>query len=288
MLYVDGEIDPMNWAKVIETCGNESFFEELAIGLHQASSYESVVVFEYIKGKQPNVLFHDLEERYVQPALNVFLQGGYLLDPFVIAIDKGIESGLYRLKDLAPDDFFTSEYYLSYYQGSGLKDEINIIARISDEKVIIISLGLRQHTVNSNTREFQYLCKKRPILIAFLKKHIDLLSQQSEVEENDFDSQLSIAFNNFGRDVLSEREREIILLILKGYSSKAIAGLLEISPDTVKVHRKRIHRKLDITSQAELFSLFLSSLSMIKHNNDADPLALYLAEFELPVRSDID
>jgi DNA-binding CsgD family transcriptional regulator len=57
------------------------------------------------------------------------------------------------------------------------------------------------------------------------------------------------------RAVLSPRERQIAGLILLGYSSEAIGHRLDISLYTVKDHRKKIFRKLGISSIAELFIL---------------------------------
>jgi DNA-binding CsgD family transcriptional regulator len=54
---------------------------------------------------------------------------------------------------------------------------------------------------------------------------------------------------------LSAREREVCDLLLLGCSSLAIALRLNISRHTVKDHRKRIFRKLQIGSLAELFAL---------------------------------
>ncbi len=39
-----------------------------------------------------------------------------------------------------------------------------------------------------------------------------------------------------------------------------MAERLAISPETIKVHRRHLYNKLDISSQPELFSLFLQSL----------------------------
>jgi len=72
--------------------------------------------------------------------------------------------------------------------------------------------------------------------------------------------QVRDAMSLFGAKVLSERELEIARLILRGYSSKAMAERLAISPETIKVHRRHLYAKLDISSQPELFSLFLQSL----------------------------
>ncbi|MCY1450129.1 Bacterial regulatory protein, luxR family [compost metagenome] len=66
---------------------------------------------------------------------------------------------------------------------------------------------------------------------------------------------------NFGADLLTEREREIAHLLLRGHSVKSSARVLDISPETVRMHRKHLYTKLEISSQAELFSLFIDWLT---------------------------
>ncbi|WP_370182353.1 LuxR C-terminal-related transcriptional regulator [Rhodococcus wratislaviensis] len=58
---------------------------------------------------------------------------------------------------------------------------------------------------------------------------------------------------------LTEREAEVIRLILTGASNSAIAGELVITVDTVKSHVKRILRKLGATNRAELIAKYQSS-----------------------------
>ncbi len=68
------------------------------------------------------------------------------------------------------------------------------------------------------------------------------------------------ALARFGQGLLSERELEIARLILRGYSSKAMAQRLGISPETIKVHRRHLYAKLNISSHPELFSMFIREL----------------------------
>ena len=70
--------------------------------------------------------------------------------------------------------------------------------------------------------------------------------------------QISTAYQRFGRNLLSERERQIVTLVLQGHSTESIAQRLDISPGTVKIHRRNIYRKLHISTQGELFAAFLS------------------------------
>lgn len=60
----------------------------------------------------------------------------------------------------------------------------------------------------------------------------------------------------------------------QGHSGKSMARILGVSPETVKVYRKRIHYKLNIHSQGELFSRLLASLTMTTSEPVGDPLML--------------
>jgi RNA polymerase sigma factor (sigma-70 family) len=54
---------------------------------------------------------------------------------------------------------------------------------------------------------------------------------------------------------LSEREREVMALIVQGLHNREIGAQLGISPRTVEVHKARIMAKLDIGTLAELIRL---------------------------------
>ena len=56
-------------------------------------------------------------------------------------------------------------------------------------------------------------------------------------------------------NVLTEREKEILSLIARGYSSKQIAGDLKISEYTVANHRKNMLAKTGAKSSAELVNI---------------------------------
>ena len=45
---------------------------------------------------------------------------------------------------------------------------------------------------------------------------------------------------------LTEREREVLMLIGEGLVTKEVAGKLRISTRTVETHRRNIHEKLEV------------------------------------------
>ena len=62
---------------------------------------------------------------------------------------------------------------------------------------------------------------------------------------------------SFGQSVLTSREAEVVQMILKGHSSLSISHALTIALPTVKTHRRNAYAKLGISTQQQLFRLFL-------------------------------
>ena len=64
-----------------------------------------------------------------------------------------------------------------------------------------------------------------------------------------------------GSVFLTPREKDIVSLIFKGHSGANIARILGLSLGNIKNHKRRIYRKLDITSERELFLMFFGAIS---------------------------
>jgi DNA-binding NarL/FixJ family response regulator len=62
----------------------------------------------------------------------------------------------------------------------------------------------------------------------------------------------AIAKSQRREPLLSDREREIVQLIVEGNCSAQVAEILSLSPNTVETHRTNVRRKLKVNSTAEL------------------------------------
>lgn len=86
-----------------------------------------------------------------------------------------------------------------------------------------------------------------------------LLNNQNEYE--------TIYFNNFSQKLLksgiSNRERDVIRLLVLDYSSKEISEKLNISSHTVDTHRRNILKKLKISSTGELVGMLKINKNLI-------------------------
>ena len=99
----------------------------------------------------------------------------------------------------------------------------------------------------------------RDWVLAAMRRHLQLMPPEGPAAEA-VTGDLATLLDRFDAR-LTVREIETARLILQGFSSKAIAQQLGISPETVKVHRRNVYRKLGISSQTQLLSIYLKQLN---------------------------
>jgi DNA-binding CsgD family transcriptional regulator len=257
-------------ADMVAGLAHQDFYARFSRGCEFLSGYQSTLVVWLSREHRPIHLYDDLPEEFAEDTKKAWFEGAYLLDPFIGLFEKQAPDGIYRLQDIAPDNFFDGEYYRSYYLQTGLTDELGLLINLDREHAILLSLGNRD-SETPDAAQLSDLQTAMPVLTQLCRRQ-----QSADEGQINFSAPLDRAFRNFGRDHLSKRECEVVQLILKGHSNKSIAQLLDISVDTVKVFNKRFHAKLDISSQAELFSLFLEAISLVPFDADVDPLTHYL------------
>ena len=268
-------------ARLHRHVGDEDFNQLLATTVQTITPYEHAVIIGYPQGERPFHCYDDLPSEQLDATLKRYFQGAYLLDPFFTAC-HGDEPkrGVFKLRQLAPDEFYSSEYYRTYYAGTRLTEEVGLFLEIASDVVIVVSLGVRSRQAQLTAEDLTRLDTVFPLLQSLYQPHAQQAdvrdSRRTEDKGSTFGESLELAFQNFGREVLSTREAEIVRLILRGHSSRSISEQLHISADTVKAHRKHIHSKLNISSQAELFSLFLDALAVLPINSVADPLQVLI------------
>ena len=195
--------------------------------------------------------------------------GAYLLDPFYrAAIDEKAE-GAFSFNSVSPEGFEDSEYYRLFYKKQGFSDEACMLFQFGDDSIIIISLVRHTNEEPFTANNIKQLNTVFPLIKSALTEWRKYLSQP---ETPNLEYQLDNALAKFGSSILTPREGEILHLILHGYSIKYIAEKLENSAETIKHHRKRIYSKLDVSSQSELFYLFIASLKSMPEGAMGDPL----------------
>ncbi|WP_051560071.1 helix-turn-helix transcriptional regulator [Marinobacterium jannaschii] len=269
-------------AELINHLEDEDLPRLLVEAISQLVKVEAVMLVLERRDKMP-VLLYDLGIPQEERALHIdaYFSGAYLLDPLCLAVDEGLETGVFHLSEIAPDDFYQSDYYRAYYQETSLVDDVYFLVGPRDGVKLSFAVGRQHDHPTFSGDELALFRLMNPVVQSVLDRYWHSVWEAKEIpdgSEGRMRTQIESAFNRFGASMLTDREREVAHLLLKGHSSKSAAQKLGISPDTVQMHRKNMYAKLDISSQSELFSLFIAALSNASGDLEQDPLASYMQQ----------
>ena len=268
------ELFSQHVADLIRSVGKQDFPAQLVAKLREMVHFEDATVIVYPSDGMPLIAYFETPKPGGVSNLGTFIKGAFLLDPYYIAAAKLRKFGVFRLHELSPPEFKDSEYYKTWYRSYGYEDECGYLMPIDNGGFVNIALGKIKSGTAFTQSECELLDAAMPVVEALCQQHWAGLGVGSE--SADLRSQLHQALESFGRSLLTERETQVINLVLHGHSTRTLADKLSISTETVKLHRKHAYAKLEINSQAELFYLFLDSLMSAKEYAGGDTLEAYL------------
>jgi DNA-binding CsgD family transcriptional regulator len=251
-------------AQVIDAIGKSDFYERMARYLRRCMTFDNVVVIIFHGTTVPTVAYREIHGPDVFRHLeDLYLAAAYLLDPiYHFHLGRG-QSGLYRLLDVAPDQFRRSRYYTWYYGRIGITDEISAVLTIGEMSTVTVSMGRDSSSGQMFTAKAEAgLRHHEAVILSLLKAHWNAGGTPTTKSQGvgSLSDILIRAMKSRHGVVLSRRQAEVALLILQGHSSPSIGLHLNISPQTVKVFRKQLYGRCSLSSQAELFALMMPLL----------------------------
>jgi DNA-binding CsgD family transcriptional regulator len=226
-------------------------------------SFDYSVVFAYRGTERPIDLYSTFDAEEYEVFVRMYQDGPYLLDPFYSHASLS-RPGVWRMKALAPDRFFASEYYRSYYVQTGLAEEVGFFVPSGDDVTVVLSLMRREGSGAFRDAEYALMRKAEPLVAAMIRRAWHRLgprfdqSSRGRKQSRKGEAQARARIS----DKLTHRESDIIELVLQGHSSESVGLRLGVATGTVKVHRRNIYRKLGISSQAQLMSLYLGRMKV--------------------------
>ena len=265
-------------SKAIAELGSERFFPALLRAICRQVRADYPQVWLYHTELPPQCIYHEIPDYAQRAQIDLYLEGPYREDPFYQISMNQPRGRFYRLSDLIDGALEDSHYYHHYYQDTSTVDEIIFLARLHSGSVLNVSLMRKTGRGRFDDREFAYLKALSAPVAELMRSH----SQLSDFSHRyllgpDITEVIDMAFRAFGSSMLSPREKGVLELMLRGYSSNASAEKLGIALETLRRHRKSIYRKLDVSSQSDLFSLFIASLPFLGQSGISDPLNVYMS-----------
>ncbi len=247
--------------RVVDQLGTDDFHRTLRAALYEITGFNSCLILAFSSVDAPVVLEHCST---IQPDRfrRCYMKQAYRLDPFYMAAVQGKDIGVSRCNEIFEADFTSSDYHNLYYKDVPLVDEIGILCPVTDQQTIHISLGRCIGSQRFDASVLENLHAAEPLLASLVRKQAllrpdlcqhDVASRVPPGRADDVDTSWLRRFN------ATRREVEVAALVLRGHTNGSIACVLGISEDTVKVHRKRLYGKLNISSQAELFMRYMQN-----------------------------
>lgn len=262
----------------IAALGSGDFFRSLIAAVQNQVSFDYPQIWLYHPDIPPRLLHHEIPPAAYGAQVDLYLEGPYREDPFFRASMGNPKSKIYRLSRLTGEALEESAYYTEYYADTGTVDEAIFLARLEGGNVVNLSMMRLPASGPFSDAEYERLYVLADTVSELMLSHsrFDSFAVDNLVQAG-LDHQIDLAFRTFGSSVLSPREKSVLELMLRGYSTEVSALRLDIARETLRRHRKNIYRKLDVNSQADLFALFINSMSCIGRAAGDDPLSVYMA-----------
>ncbi|WP_077032870.1 helix-turn-helix transcriptional regulator [Pelomonas sp. KK5] len=251
-------------ARLIDTLDSDRLLAELADGLRARLDFTNLIVFAYRQGFAADLVFTNLDIDRLRKQMEPYTSGLFMLDPFYIADMTEGRHGVLTFAGVTPEAFKDSEFFLAFYNGVNVLDELHFVVPLAPGRSVHVFVEREAPLEKFTTDEIAGLESLEPMVRSAIQRHWAWRDRaQADATASPIQSAGGIdgVIRNMKPGQLTPREIEVIGLSLRGHSSKLIAHELSISEGTVTNHKRNVYEKLEIHSQSQLFSLFLSTLA---------------------------
>jgi DNA-binding CsgD family transcriptional regulator len=262
---------PVSWAaasaQIVEHLEDARLPALLVQALRTVIPFAHCYQFVYRRETRPIPVYETVLTPRAKLGVANYVNNTYAIHPFFRKYCRGLESGVYRVPDLATGGCPAQEDLASYrisptpaeeigYLTEGWppgRHELYIALEMPMGECAEIALARDVGEGSFSPADMAALAPIVPFLSAAFRRFwrqarsVHLGAQVSSTHRD-------LDFATAGRH-LSAREIEIAQLLLRGHSTLSISHHLGIATTTVKTHRKNLYAKLGIATQLQLFAL---------------------------------
>jgi DNA-binding CsgD family transcriptional regulator len=245
-------------ASAIGAVGSDGHVDRLVDLVGALVPHDLTTVVRYSATQRPEFVSHrNFSDAMVRKYLDVY----YVYDPFYAHWRKHQRPGVYPLRKLQGKAQKRGMYIAEFLGQSVISDEVGVL--LSDGPGWCLGIFLDRKRGRFSSQEIARLEIRFAVFAAI---------HESDTKSRSTNFMRTAQAPSLGREPLvhgpvqlhgdlwlelSGRERELVGLILAGHPSVSIARKLGIATGTVKNHRLHIYRKLDITTERELFLQYI-------------------------------
>jgi DNA-binding CsgD family transcriptional regulator len=267
---------PLGWAgicaEIVERLEDPTLPALLVRALGTLVAFDDCQQFVFRKNNSPIHIYQTAEIPHNGIGLRNYIDSTYVLNPLYKKYCVGrLSTGAYRLRDIASDYFYSvedeGEYRIARRASEELgyltegwppgRQELSIALEMPFGECAEITLARKRSDGAFSADDIALITPVVPFLGAVFRRYWCQV-RNTRVPGAD-QADLNVEVDLPGANLLSPRERQVAQLQLRGHSALSISLQLNISPTTVKTHRKNLYAKLGIATQFELFSLLLKS-----------------------------
>jgi DNA-binding CsgD family transcriptional regulator len=251
--------------------GHPDFYRRLRDAAGSMLRWDMCMVMRYSSNAVPEYVISD---DVPSDQIDLYLSGYYRLDPFFEYWRTRAQAGVMRMRETKAARHKTTAYFQVFQPQTGMCDGLAIFLPSRGGSAMAICFERSVPFTTSEVRRSQAIL---PLLVGLNAAHDYgiapkgkrvILDRSTALPPIDL-KQIS---EEFLEGELTPRERQIVELIIDGRSSYEIGGALSISEGTVKNHRKRLYKKLNIVSERDLLARFIQYLAMaLPHGPKKDP-----------------
>lgn len=251
-------------AALIRDLERPAFFQTVFSGLGELVPINNLIVFVYREGYAAELVAATLKADYLRSQMQPYTNGLYLLDPFYIADVQQQRHGLLHIDEVAPAEFYCTEFYLSFYKAVDVLDECRFVMPLGGGRSVHLFVEREQPQGRFSAQDLARFRLLAPLIASAFTHHWawrDRCQSAPNTLQLGFGGGIDVVIRKMRPGQLTAREVEVVALALQGQSAKRAASQLGISEGTVTNHKRNVYEKLAVHSQAQLFSLFLQTLS---------------------------
>lgn len=247
--------DPGFWASLacaINGAGSDDHVDHLIDVIGADIPHDLVTVTRYSTTRMPEFVRH---RRFSDEMVGRYLADYYVFDPFYASWRRDRRLGIVPLKSLADSEVKRGRYMAEFLAQSQICDEVGIL--LADGGDWCLGIFLDRTARPFRDGEIATLVERLPVFAAL--HALDLAARTPGFARTNAPDAPGAAPPREPKvppglwPELSQRERELVGLVLAGHPTSTIAQRLGITVGTTKNHRRRIYGKLDITTERELF-----------------------------------
>ncbi len=245
-------------AAAISGVGSDDHVDRLGDLIGAIVPHDLMTIVRYSVTQRPEFVSHrNFSDAMVRKYLDIY----YVYDPFYAHWRKHQKPGVYPLRKLQSGAQRRGMYVAEFLGQSVISDEVGVL--LKDGPGWCLGIFLDRKKTGFTLQEIAQLEAAFKVIAAIhdldIKSHASafMRTAQSPSPGREPLTQGAALMLAALWPELSARERELVKLILAGHPTVSIARKLGIAAGTVKNHRLHIYKKLDITTERELFLQYI-------------------------------